>query len=410
MYSLVLITGTFMSKILFNTHDVILLITSFLFLFFIINIFLTKQVVMQSKLLLAAFLFANAIIPLDILINYGAGVHPLAINEFPNWFYVFEAGYWVQGPLLLWYMRSLVYKNYSLSWSDLLYLLPFMIFELHQLVFYHSLASEFKASLQIKYSFLTESITIFFITLTREGLRVFFGIMCLVELNNYKKSMRNKFSTFNEADFTWINILVWGSLILWVMALFIASIIIITIKFNFIFDVGYVGLAANYLTCLMFASTLISLSCRSAVFEDIEKLGLITVKSVKNPINQSHVERLEELIAVKKPYMDSSLTLESLATMLAVSPRTLSTLINGHYQSNFYEFINKYRINEAKAMLASEKYRSSSVLDIMYEVGFNSKATFNNFFKKNEGITPSEYKKKFLLEMEAETGIEAQAS
>ncbi len=386
----------FMDMVLFNTHDVILLLTFFLCLMLTVNISLTKSTSLLSKLFFSGFLLSCAVTPLDILINYGAGVHPLAIKHFPNWFYVFEVGYWVQGPFLLWYIRSLVYKHYSLTWSDSLYLMPFLLFETHQLISYHSLAATVKSEMQENYSIFAQSTVIFFITLAREVLRVFFAVMCILELNNYKQSMRNKFSNFNESNFTWLNLLVIGSLALWVWALLIAAILVVVVRFEFNIDVSYMGLTANYLTAGLFAAVLICLSSRSAVFEDIEKLGAITKKVTKQPINHEHVERLEEVIFSKKPYMDPGLTLEVLAAMVSISPRNLSMLINGHYQCNFYEFINKYRINEAKAMLVSEKHQNASVLNIMYQVGFNSKATFNNFFKKNEGLTPREYKKKHL--------------
>jgi AraC-like DNA-binding protein len=74
-------------------------------------------------------------------------------------------------------------------------------------------------------------------------------------------------------------------------------------------------------------------------------------------------------------------------------PCLLSNIINRHFACNFFEFINSYRVEEAKAMLADATLANKSMLDIMLDVGFNSKATFNTLFKKKTGMTPSEYRK-----------------
>jgi AraC-like DNA-binding protein len=61
---------------------------------------------------------------------------------------------------------------------------------------------------------------------------------------------------------------------------------------------------------------------------------------------------------------------------------------------NFYEFINNYRIKEAKAILVADKNQEKTISDVFVAVGFNSKSVFNTFFKKNVGLTPTEYRKK----------------
>jgi AraC-like DNA-binding protein len=88
--------------------------------------------------------------------------------------------------------------------------------------------------------------------------------------------------------------------------------------------------------------------------------------------------------------MDPDITLDKLAESLKILPRDLSSLINRHFGINFYEFINRYRIEEAKRMLTSEEYKATTITDIYLKVGFNSKSVFYTFFKKLEGMTPSQ--------------------
>lgn len=68
-------------------------------------------------------------------------------------------------------------------------------------------------------------------------------------------------------------------------------------------------------------------------------------------------------------------------------------LVNTYLGQNFYNFINKYRIEEVKKKLSEDNSKENNILTIALETGFNSKSTFNTVFKKIEGVTPSEYRK-----------------
>jgi AraC-like DNA-binding protein len=110
-------------------------------------------------------------------------------------------------------------------------------------------------------------------------------------------------------------------------------------------------------------------------------------------------QKLEELKVVllhlmenEKPFLDSELTLVKLASMMDISIHQLSYLINTGLDENFYQFVNKYRIEEAKKLILDEKMSHLNFQGIAFEVGFNSKSAFNSTFKKCTGHTPSEYK------------------
>ncbi|HEX8016972.1 MAG TPA: helix-turn-helix domain-containing protein, partial [Flavobacterium sp.] len=104
-------------------------------------------------------------------------------------------------------------------------------------------------------------------------------------------------------------------------------------------------------------------------------------------------EKLRMLTESEKIYLENDLSLPVLAKRLGASCNETSFVINELYQDNFYNFINKYRIEEAKKMLLSDKYTQLNVLGIAYESGFNSKTTFNTTFKKHTGMSPTEFVK-----------------
>jgi AraC-like DNA-binding protein len=93
-----------------------------------------------------------------------------------------------------------------------------------------------------------------------------------------------------------------------------------------------------------------------------------------------------------KPYLDPDLSLDQLATQLQIKPRVLSQIINETLKKNFFDFVNYYRIEEAKHIFDHPEDPKITVLEVLYQVGFNSKSSFNTIFKKETGLTPSAYR------------------
>ena len=102
--------------------------------------------------------------------------------------------------------------------------------------------------------------------------------------------------------------------------------------------------------------------------------------------------KLDSIMNLKKPYLEPDVRLNTLADMLDISRNHASQIINEHYLMSFYDFINSYRIMEAKKMLISKK-DNYSVSEIAYKCGFNNRMSFYNAFKKFVGLTPKEYQK-----------------
>ena len=104
--------------------------------------------------------------------------------------------------------------------------------------------------------------------------------------------------------------------------------------------------------------------------------------------------KLVKLMEEEKPYLESDLNLEELANMLDISRHHTSQVINEHFNQSFNDYINKYRIDEAKSLLSSDEYTSLTIIEVSYRVGFNNRITFYNAFKKSEGISPSDFRKR----------------
>ncbi len=104
-------------------------------------------------------------------------------------------------------------------------------------------------------------------------------------------------------------------------------------------------------------------------------------------------EHLSRLMNDEKLYRDMDLRMNDVAKRLMIKPHQLSQALNEQVKTDFRNFVNRFRIDEARRLLVEEPDRS--IITICFEVGFNSKTSFNITFKKATGMSPKEYREKF---------------
>ena len=93
------------------------------------------------------------------------------------------------------------------------------------------------------------------------------------------------------------------------------------------------------------------------------------------------------------PYLNPDLSLRSLAGLINMHPNQLSWLLNDSLGKNFNEFVNHYRVETFKNLAKDSTNANITVLGLAYDSGFNSKTVFNNYFKKETGLTPKQFLK-----------------
>jgi AraC-like DNA-binding protein len=104
-------------------------------------------------------------------------------------------------------------------------------------------------------------------------------------------------------------------------------------------------------------------------------------------------EKVEEVMRSQRPFLDPDLSLDQLAQTVNTTPKKLSHCINEEFGQNFFDYINSARIIEAQRIFREAKDPGITVLEVMYQCGFNSKSSFNTIFKQKTGLTPSAFKK-----------------
>jgi len=137
---------------------------------------------------------------------------------------------------------------------------------------------------------------------------------------------------------------------------------------------------------------------------DDEKLVPVKKLVQEEKKNQTEIDDTSGEIIIKigsymeetEAYLDPSLSLHDLSRKTKIPSRELSLVINHHLNKHFFDFVNDYRIEKAKSILSDPAKKEYTVLEILYEVGFNSKSSFNTAFKKQSGLTPTQFRKNSL--------------
>ena len=105
------------------------------------------------------------------------------------------------------------------------------------------------------------------------------------------------------------------------------------------------------------------------------------------------VQRMKDYIERNKVYTNVDLKMKDLADVLHLSAPKLSQVFNLYLKENYYDFINRYRLNEFKRLIEEGAYKRFTITSLSEQCGFK-KSNFFSTFRKVEGMTPNEYMKK----------------
>lgn len=225
---------------------------------------------------------------------------------------------------------------------------------------------------------------------------IFYVIVSYLKIRKHKKNTLLFSSNANEIDLNWLEYIILlilsMSLIITIYNVFFYSstlnVFINSASLIIIFIIAYYSLKQKEIFPL-------DEKQRSEIILINEQEELIEIK--RKVISDAELivikTELNRIMLEQKPYLDSELNLIKLSELVNRTPHQVSYTINSGFNENFFQFINKYRVEKAKELLVKEEMNNLSILGIAYESGFNSKTSFNNTFKKITNQTPSEYKK-----------------
>lgn len=207
----------------------------------------------------------------------------------------------------------------------------------------------------------------------------------LLKIKQYRKNLLNYFSNTEKKKLEWIAWSATGLAVIWVMAAFFDDPVIFGGVALFVLFIGVSGI---HQAPVFYSDIAFEPGETADLLSEPEKYART---GLENEEVRKIMNRLETLMQEEKPYTNSELTLKELASMLPCSPNHLSQAINSGYGKTFYHYINSYRIREFLEMIALPENKKFTFLALAYDAGFNSKTTFNKYFKLETGKTPSEY-------------------
>ena len=133
---------------------------------------------------------------------------------------------------------------------------------------------------------------------------------------------------------------------------------------------------------------------QAVAYKLLDKSLMLTVKAPDlGNLKQRAADEVRILTALEeeKPYLDDGLTLQQFAASLGLPAPYVTELINQKFNCTFKKLINRYRLEEAKRLMANSNGSAPKLIDIAYDAGFNDKVSFYRVFKEFEGLAPSEY-------------------
>lgn len=353
-----------------------------LFLFFSGFLLTVKTAKKLSNRLLAAFLIITAI-DISAFFYHNFIQLPLAIEMLRIQISSFK------DPLLFLYILSIIYTNFRLKKKHLVHILPWLI---HIIVY---IPNFFLVDENTKQTFLNTYDTTpegSFLTIFGHLVSMSYFTAEIYYVVRYRKLLLENYTDKNAfKNYNWLKQLL--------ILLSIGQIITIiknTLRASSSLELTNILRIITLLFGVLFIFWLVLKALNSPkLFRGID-VNLLTSKEIIKEITidekvNSQLEFLKNYMITEKPYLNPSLSIRRLSEEITMNSRDVSVLINQNLKQHFFDFINEYRVKEAMETLKNPSKKEFTVLEILYEVGFNSKSSFNTAFKKHTGVTPTQF-------------------
>ncbi len=299
----------------------------------------------------------------SVMLNFGNNLEPIFI-------FAGLAFLLLIGPLLRRYVLAMTKPNYKLSKNFFLEVLPFLVVFTLSLFIREKWFDTKNELIIVLFGSVLIAIYIHF---------AFYIFMSWRILKNIKKEYKNSEQTKSQKVIIhWLGILLIGFAIIWVSYFF--NIIENTVP---------------YITGpIMYAIAVYFLSFKAFQLKVTDIDGNTFVKNDDSAV----FSKMVKLIVENKLYLEPYTSLSSVSKLIGKSTQKVSEIINQYAKQNFNDFINYYRVQEAKKMLSDEDKKKYTISSVAFDSGFSSLSSFNSAFKKFEGQTPSSYRKKHIFE------------
>lgn len=292
------------------------------------------------------------------------------------------------GPIVYFYFRSQVNRNFRLQKIHLWHFLPYTFAFLYEFIFFVQ-GPEAVEALQSSGHF---QFLVIFNRFLMIASYAYYLSRCMIIYKKYRSWSLNQFSNTELISFNWFRNFIYA-MIFWLIFREIMNLLDSYLDLEFYQDwwwnlalvavayyIGLAGYSQNQPAKIQFELN-----------PTLSENGIESYSDA--PEGNGIADKLKTLMEEDRLYIQPDLNLQELAQHLKINAVQLSSIINQVFGKNFNEYINTYRIEEFIRLYSEDLERRYTMLSIALDSGFNSKATFNRAFKKIKGASPKEFLK-----------------
>ncbi|MEM7372225.1 MAG: helix-turn-helix domain-containing protein [Bacteroidota bacterium] len=223
------------------------------------------------------------------------------------------------------------------------------------------------------------------------GLGLGYAIYSLVLIRRHQRNVQQLYSNTEGKNLRWLQYLSVGLGGIWLLVIFSSDTVIFAGVAFLVLFIGFFGI--NQIPIFY---SMEPVYVREEAEIPSPPIQDLPVRYAKSGLKEQDVDRiyaeLRRIMEQEQLYLNSDLSLTELASRLDIHPNYLSQVINKQSQKNFYHYINTLRVEEfIRQASVPERRQRHTFLAIALECGFNSKSTFNKYFRQYTGKSPSQF-------------------
>ncbi len=311
-------------------------------------------------------------------------------------FYGTRYGSWLLlGPLVFFYFRAITKAEKEFSKLDFLHFVPFVIFVIVLPLLWGNILNQ----RQIDYGMLSvfdhrqkiiapTAFLYSYIFIAQFLSFVAYLVFSFLLIKDYSQQIRQEYAQI-DTKVKWLRLFILSFIMMFVFTAVFLFLLLKTDVYRRYMDYLYIipaGLLFYAIGYFLIDENWVALDQKrpkyaNSTFDQDKRLD--------------YVEKLETLIQEESLYLNPNIRLRDLAKRMDISSHHLSQLLNQHYHTSFFDYVNKYRIEKAKELI--QKHPERILMHIAFDSGFNNKTSFVNAFKKFEKTTPSRFKEALSL-------------
>ena len=377
-----------MKTAIFNIHDLILILTiAVCLLLATFQLLLSKQKKVASYLV-SIFFVSIAVNALCNLLLWNDYIHITSHAIKTIIAYSFGLIIVIKGISLYLYVVAITRENFQIDKQNALHFIG-ILFTLGLLTIGHIDSDKLR--------FITQDTSLFDIYFTSalwhflKVTPVIYAGFAVWSIIQYKKQLKEFYSTLSLEGPQWLMLLALGFTLNWAWSL----IVHIIGQSSILNTTDSLGIFDNYFTFILVNALFVySLGYAHQLLETKTPVKKQEPPIETEKVSNDAIARIKKGIEEDELYLRQNLNIEEFSKHVGINYREVSIIINKHFDTNFFEFVNSYRVKKATSMLTDPKFAETTILDILFESGFNSKSAFHRFFKRYNGMSAAEFRKR----------------